>query len=221
MSDLQETNLPEILEQAINALTQDSYTAIPGIVQSYAYKTKTATVQPTIKVTYAGKTTALPKVNNVQVIFPGTKRSVIQYNLKKGDGCLLICSSQALDNWINSEGDLITAGDTRRFSLTDAFCIPGLFPMKAAGKIGTGEGFEIIHETGKIQLTDDGDIYLNGKSKAFVTYDGLNSALQLLITALNSHTHSNGNEGSPTGVPISSLSLDISSSKTTTVLTGG
>ena len=93
--------------------------------------------------------------------------------------------------------------------------------MKAPGKIGTGEGFEIIHKTGEIQLTDEGDIYLNGKSKAFVTYDELDSALQSLVTSLNSHTHSNGNEGSPTGAPITSLSLDISSSKTTTVLTGG
>jgi hypothetical protein len=215
-------DMPDILEQVFWAMLFNVYTATPGIIQSYTAKTKSAVVLPTIKITYADGTIAsLPKINHVQVIFPGTKRSVIQYKLGKGDGCLLIFSKQALDNWINSSGDQVADGDSRSFSLTDAFCIPGLFPTKAPGKIGGGTGLEIIHETGKIQFTDDGNIELNGNSKSFVTHDELNTALQNFISALNTHTHSNGNNGSPTGAPLTSMSIDLSNCKTTTILTGG
>jgi hypothetical protein len=215
-------DLAQIVEQAFWSMMDDVYTAFPGIIQSdYNYKTKTVSVQPTIKVPIGDGMAALPKINRVQVIFPGTKRSVIQFPLKKGDGCLVICSTIALDDWINSSGDLVFPGDTRKFAATDAFCIPGLFPMKGPGKIGTGSGFEILHESAKIQLTDDGKIKINGDSKQLVTYAELASALNTFLQSLNSHTHSNGNNGSPTGAPIVSMSLDISESKTTSVLTGG
>ena len=76
-------------------------------------------------------------------------------------------------------------------------------------------------EAGTMKVTTEKKIELNGNSKQFVTWAELNQALQNLVTALNSHTHSNGNEGSPTGAPIVPMTLDISSSKTTTIVTGG
>lgn len=60
-------------------------------------------------------------------------------------------------------------------------------------------------------------VYLNGKSKEFVTWDELNSALQGFVAVFNAHVHASGG----TGTPVTPASLDISASKTTTVLTGG
>jgi hypothetical protein len=163
----------------------------------------------------------MPIITDVQVLFPGTKKALIQYELNKGDGCLLVFSTQSLEKWIIGTGNEVEAGDLRRFSLTDAFCIPGLFPPKAPGKIGTGSGMEILFENGKIVITPQGKIELNGNEKAFVTHAELAQTLSVFISALNLHTHSNGNNGTPTGAPIVPMTLDISSSKTTTVLTGG
>jgi phage gp45-like len=78
-----------------------------------------------------------------------------------------------------------------------------------------------IDATGKI--TQDGTaIELNGNSKRFVTYSELNTALQLLITALNTHVHTGVTTGpGSSGSPATPLTLDISASETTTIKTGG
>ncbi len=212
----------DVLQQFFIAAMSTVHTAMPGIIQSYDYKTKTVSVLPSIKMTFADNTIkSMPIVTDVPVVFPGTKNAVIQYDLAKGDGCLLLFSSQSLEKWIAGNGAEVEAGDHRRFALTDAFCIPGLFPPKSPGKVGAGTGMEMMNKGAKIWITNAGKIELNGNSKQLVTYAELAQALSTFMSALNSHTHSNGNNGSPTGAPISPMSLNISSSKTTTVLTGG
>lgn len=76
-------------------------------------------------------------------------------------------------------------------------------------------------ENGKMTIDTEGNIELNGNDKQFVTWAELNQALQNFVILLNAHTHSNGNLGSPTGVPVAPMQLDISTSKTKTILTGG
>jgi phage gp45-like len=68
----------------------------------------------------------------------------------------------------------------------------------------------------RLQLTKDGDIYLNGADRRLVTYDELNTALQGLVSALNAHVHPS--TGAPPATP---MTLDISNSRTITIRTGG
>lgn len=68
---------------------------------------------------------------------------------------------------------------------------------------------------------NDGTLELNGNSKKLVTHAELNTAIQTFITALNLHVHTSAAAGSPTTPPVTSLSMDISSSATTTLKTGG
>lgn len=78
-----------------------------------------------------------------------------------------------------------------------------------------------------IVITKTGDIELNGNSKLFVTYDELNSSLQSLVSEINTHIHTTtatiGSSATPGVIssPTVSMDLDISSSKTTTIKTGG
>ncbi len=69
----------------------------------------------------------------------------------------------------------------------------------------------------QIDLDGEGNIDLNGDSKKFVTYAELNTALQALITALNTAflAKLDGGGSSP------ALTLDISAAETQTVRTGG
>jgi hypothetical protein len=102
------------------------------------------------------------------------------------------------------------------------------FHNKADGSHG------FIHKSGSYSIFDkDGkcfikasSIELNGNSKQFVTWTELNTALELLMTSLNSHTHVVASVGAPTGpasasVPPITFSVDISAAKTTTIKTGG
>ena len=76
--------------------------------------------------------------------------------------------------------------------------------------------------SGPAKITVQGDVIeLNGKDKTFVTHAELNSALQTFITTLMAHVHTSASPGSPTSVPTSPITLDISSAATTTIKTGG
>jgi hypothetical protein len=215
-------DLPNVLHAVIASYLSGVFTAMPGIIQSYDKNTKTVSVLPSIKTTFLdGEIQSKPIITNVPVMFPGTKKAVMQYKLEKGDGCLLIFSSESLEKWINSSGGMVEVGDTRRFALTDAFCIPGVFPPKSPGKVASGDGLEIIYDNGKIVLTPDGKIELNGDSKQFVTHAELNTALQNFVTGLSTYLLTGANGGGPVVFAGVYPTLNISSAKTTTVKTGG
>lgn len=80
----------------------------------------------------------------------------------------------------------------------------------------------------KIFLLDNGTvkieadkIEINGNTKSLVTHKELNTALQKLMTALKAHTHPTPSGTSLVSVDLSTAVLDISSSETKTIKTGG
>jgi hypothetical protein len=96
-------------------------------------------------------------------------------------------------------------------------------------KDGVSSGNEIKLTSAGIDIKDknsneikmiSGEIDFNGSSKYFVTHTELNSALQTLVsTYLNTHMHPT--PSGPSSPPVAPMSIDISSSKTTTLKTGG
>lgn len=96
-------------------------------------------------------------------------------------------------------------------------------------QINTAADISVVTK-GKADVKADGNvtvdakqINLNGNETSFVTYTELNNALTAEVTGLldqlNSHTHQVATEGSPTGVPITPLTLDISTAEAKTVKT--
>lgn len=69
----------------------------------------------------------------------------------------------------------------------------------------------------KIYLDALGNITLNGDSKRLVTWDALNTAMQALVGAVNTAL---GTKPDGAGTP-GTLTLDLTSAKTTTIKTGG
>lgn len=174
----------------------------------------------TVDVTHAkqlktldGKTLPATVTTGVEVLTIAGAGFSINFDYKKGDKVLLL----GLKDYIPKVEDVTNATETTaylHYSRETLKAIPlCIFNEDAKVKV------EI--EAGTLKLTTDKKIELNGNDKQFVTWAELNQALQNLVTSLNSHTHSNGNQGSPTGGPIVPLSLDISSSKTKTIVTGG
>jgi hypothetical protein len=109
-------------------------------------------------------------------------------------------------------------GDTIIFSTTaDGKTIKATIHLHADGKISVVSDSDVSVATdGKI--TADGTaIELNGNTKALVTHAELNTALQGFITALNLAFAAKLDGGGTSGT----LSLNISTSATTTVKTGG
>ena len=74
------------------------------------------------------------------------------------------------------------------------------------------------NDSGTLTLTAAGHLEFNGNTKQFVTWQELQTVLTSLQASLISHVHPSNGAPSP---GLAALSLDISSAKTTTVVTGG
>jgi len=138
-------------------------TALPGIVdkQIDSYRVQ---VTPAINRKYTdGEELKYKPIVNVPLVLPRTSKAVIRLpQLQQGDTVLLIFSQKAMDSWLNSiKGEQTASSDPRRFDVTDAIAIPGLYPFK----VNTPEpknlnDLEIIYEDSIISMKENGDIQL-------------------------------------------------------------
>lgn len=106
---------------------------LPGIVTAYrAGPPASADVNLAVKRRHGSSTVADPALNDVPVLFPGTRRFALDFGLTAGDQVLVLHGDRSLDEWV--AGSLEGAGaqdprvaepwDPRVHDLTDAVCLP-------------------------------------------------------------------------------------------------
>lgn len=141
----------------------DTWTAIPGIIQSYDATALTVQVQPAIQILYTGPTQQsqfenLPVLPDVPVVFPRGGGYELTFPIQAGDECLIVFSSRCIDNW-QTQGGIQNQYELRLHDLNDGFAIVGPWSQKT--KISNVS-------TTTVQLrSDDGKTYaeLNSKGK--------------------------------------------------------
>lgn len=207
---------------AKNAIYDES-DLIAGILSSfyivdYGYVNK-ANADGTVDVTHAIKTIMKNGTELSETITPGLEVLTLsgagfslKWDVKPGDRVLLL----GLKDYIPKVDDVSKAEAPKAFVHYERANLKALPLCVFSDSAKT----VIQSDNGKLSVKAD-KIELNGNSKQFVTWAELNSALNTFLTALNNHTHTNGNQGSPTGPVIVPLSLDISAAKSTTIVTGG
>jgi len=175
--------LIEVIENALLRAFDDVHTCMPGRFESYEFKPQKATVKPLIKKIYLdGTVLDLPVLGNVPVIFPRTKTSGITFPINKGDKCLLVFSERSLEQWYLT-GNNTEPGDRRRYDLSDAIAIPGLFSF-AEKNIQTNNNDVEIHNKGqRIAIKANGDIDVG--SGAIIN----KLVNDTFLTLFDSHTH--------------------------------
>lgn len=126
--------LAEVFRANNRALLAGLHTSMPGVIKSYDPETKTAVVQPVIKVpTFdpesgeALESEELPVLSNVPVQFPRGGGWHISFPLEEGDHVTLIFSEAATGAWRTS-GEISEPGDVRRHSLGYPTAFPGAHP---------------------------------------------------------------------------------------------
>lgn len=110
------------LRAIVEARLADLHTSMPARVVSYDSATQRATVQPLIR---DAEGTLLPIVHDVPVVFPVVGGGGLTFVVAAGDTGLLQVAESSTERWRAGDGSATDAGDDRRFSLTDAFFLPG------------------------------------------------------------------------------------------------
>lgn len=198
-----------------------------GKVESYNTAEQTVEIQLQLRRRVDDtRTVAYPLLVDCPVFVLQGGGAYIDMPIAPGDFCIVLFNDRDIDNWWDAAQD--TAPRTRRkHSLSDGIALVGLNPKPNVLDLD-GADVRIMNDGGNVKIeagtdvdVDATNVNLNGDSKRFVTYTELNTALQTFMTALNLHVHTSAPAGSPTTPPVASMSLDISTSETQTVRTGG
>lgn len=128
MSNSLAYNLNEVLQMAIDYNIGNLYTCLPGIVQSFNSSRGTVDVKPSIKkLLESGQTIDLPVLKDVPIVMPQTSQGGLSLPISSGDGVLIMFSQRSIDAWKVGRTDS-APNSIRKFSISDAFAIPGSFP---------------------------------------------------------------------------------------------
>lgn len=147
-------------QQAMKVLSDTIFSmlrvSMPGIIQSFDPIACTCTVQPAISGEVADeagqfKSSPLPLLVDVPVVFPRGGGCTITFPVKAGDECLVVFSDRCIDFWWQN-GGVQEPVDPRQHDLSDAFAFIG--PQSQAEVIGN-------ISTSTLQMrTDDGAAYI-------------------------------------------------------------
>jgi len=147
-------------QQAMKVLSDTIFSmlrvSMPGIIQSFDPIACTCTVQPAISGQVADeagqfKSSPLPLLVDVPVVFPRGGGCTITFPVKAGDECLVVFSDRCIDFWWQN-GGVQEPVDPRQHDLSDAFAFIG--PQSQAEVIGN-------ISTSTLQMrTDDGATYI-------------------------------------------------------------
>lgn len=163
MSDYARDNAASLAGAISDAITRrllDVHTSIPGIVEAYDSETQTADVAVAInRFTVAGARVPGPKLPNVPVMWPKTSAGHLAWPLAAGDEVLVVFAERDIDGWRTS-GQQSDPLSTRKFSLTDAVCIPGAHSDGNAIQFDSGDEDNLTLYFGgvKVMLTADGTV---------------------------------------------------------------
>lgn len=164
--------LPEVLKISVQRALSEIHTCLPGKIEKFDHKTQKASVLPLIKKKYKdGKAESMPVIENVPVVFPRCAKGSFTFPLEAGDGVLLVFSERSMERFLSTGGEQ-EPGDTRKFDLTDAIAIPGLFPFSVESKTENNEDSLWIFNETKIRLKENGDVEIETPSDLIVKVEG-------------------------------------------------
>lgn len=178
------TTPTDIFRQAINSQISNIHTCLPGRIVSYDFSVQKATVKPLLSKRYKDDTIqSIPEIPNVPVIFPRSSSFSMHWPLNPGDLVLLLFSERSLDQWLNSGGEIAPL-DPRKFDLSDAIAIPGLYPFSETSPAEDNDNFIIQIGSSKMKISQDGTYCFHGATEELMgIIDELFDAIEAITVA--------------------------------------
>ena len=151
------------LQNQLRGALAGTWTAMPGIVQSYNAEKQTCEVQVAVKANVqdlkTGKVapTAISLLVDVPVSWPSGGDWAMTFPLGQGDEGVVIFADRCIDNWWQN-GGVQTQAESRLHDLSDGMFVPGLRSVPRVLKNVSTDQMEIRKGDGDIKLagTDTG-----------------------------------------------------------------
>lgn len=176
------STLAEVIENTILSFMEGMHTCMPGRIESYDFKASKASVKPLLQRSYIdGTTLDIPILRDVPVIFPRTQSAGITFPVNRGDRVLIMFAERSLNIWKGS-GENAVPTDNRKFDISDAICIPGLYSLNTRNIAKNNTDTVIHNDDQTITIKSNGDIDVGGDSVLKL----VNESFKDLF---NAHTH--------------------------------
>ena len=195
--------LNDAIKAAIDYKLNNVHTALPASIISYDYTTQKASVQPLLNKSWTSGSnvnpannnvanelsTPMPVLDNVPVIFPRGGGGGLTFPVVSGDTCLLVFIERSTDLWLTVGGQ-VTPDDNRKFDLSDAVAIMGLFPFTQTSTADNNTDMVLTYAGSLLRIKANGDVVIQTSNKVAIgnttteVLQVLSSFLGDMITAL-------------------------------------
>lgn len=163
----EELSLTQLLINAIQSQLIDVHTSIPAKVVSYA--DGKATVQVLIKKKVGDDIVAIPPIVDVPVLQPRSNggEAFISMPVIEGDTGMIVFQERSIDKWLVKGGE-VDPKDARKFDLSDAVFILGLYDHSKPLKYSEKNALEVKNKLASMILHPDGKLEFKGASEDLV-----------------------------------------------------
>jgi len=160
--------MTDAIRQAVLYQIGNIHTALPAAIVSYDFTKQKAVVQPLLNKAWSdGTVTPMPKLENVPVIFPRAGGASLNFPVIEGDTCLLVFIERSTDLW-RTIGGQVTPDDNRKFDLSDAVAIMGLFPFSENSQATNNTDLVLTYNGSSFRIKQNGDVVINTSGKVAI-----------------------------------------------------
>ncbi len=146
-------SIKNIVGSAMNKIN----TSVAGTIVSYNPNTNRAIVKPSGQVIFEdSRKLPYPEIHNVPLVFPASMGGTcgVTFPINSGDGCLIVFSQDNMDDFLSKS----KSDDTRKFQLTDAIAIPGLYTASTDGQSNKSSSLCLFYSGSTVTLDSNGFI---------------------------------------------------------------
>ncbi|MDR0675641.1 MAG: hypothetical protein LBF97_01185 [Elusimicrobiota bacterium] len=202
-----------ILDLFGKKLMRDIGMCLPGLVVEYNRENNLAKIKIAIDMLLENGDRKTRSIIEVPVYSYGGGGFFINFPLKKDDTGWVIVNDRDISLFLDDLKQ--SEPNTLRFhKYSDAVFFPDKIKLLCLDEVDSSNlVIQNLEKTTKISISQEkitiktaDKLLLNGESEAVVLGNTFLSAINTILSALASHTHTNGNAGNPTGAPIQSIS---------------
>lgn len=154
----------DFLQELQKKITNSINVCMPGIVESYDFKTQKANIKIDSKKKEDDYSfTEYPVISGVPVIMPSSGGAYMTMPVKVGDSCIVFFADKDITNWLT--GIATQKPETKRtHHLSDAVAILGLKQFNKANSIENNEDLNIFYAGTTIKIKQNGDVEIDSKN---------------------------------------------------------